>query len=483
MRNNNENVMNKKTLFSIAIAVVIVILGFAGYQLIAAKGTAAEAPETETVIVYRGDLSVTMESAGSLAPPTEHKLAFPVAGKVYEMAVVEGQTVNQGDLLARLEENLQAEADFQALFSDVGVAQAELALTHAQDSLAHTVDDLAYLIGLDAYYWEKQLAQAEETLAALNQDPNATTEQKASAENQVGVARGWRDYFRELNINKLEKEYKVFKTISMRGHTRRIYLYSIFYKVDTELILVYANWESAKVALQDAQAALEIVNSGPSALQTPLAALGLEMARLERARLNVEDTRLTAPMDGMVTMLDYQAGEYAKPGAPVIAVSNLTDLEAEVNVGETDVSRIQVGMTVLVSVDAFPGQQLSGQVTRIALSANVQSGVVLYPVTVRLDPTELPLRSGMTVNVSFPLEQRTDTLLVPFRAIETEGGQAYLTRVTASGFERVAVTMGLITDTQIEILSGINEGDVVTVYANPVQDTELMSNPMFGGGQ
>lgn len=340
--------------------------------------------------------------------------------------------MNQGELLARLEENLQAEADFQALFSDVGVAQAELALTRAQDSLAHTVDDLAYLIGLDAYYWEQQLAQAEETLAALNRDPNATTEQKASAEKQVGVARGWRDYFRELNIKKLEKEYKVFKTIRMKGHTRRIYLYSVYYKVDTELILVYANWESAKVALQDAQTALEIVNSGPSALQTPLAALGLEMARLERARLNVENTRLTAPMDGMVTMLDYQAGQYAKPGAPVIAVSNLTDLEAEVNVGETDVSRIQV---------------------------------------------------GMTVNVSIPLEQRTDALLVPFRAIETEGGQAYLTRVTASGSERVAVTMGLITDTQIEILSGINEGDVVTVYANPVQDTELMSSPIFGGGQ
>ena len=95
----------------------------------------------------------------------------------------------------------------------------------------------------------------------------------------------------------------------------------------------------------------------------------------------------------------------------------------------------------------------------------------------------MPLRSGMTINVSFPLEQRTDALLVPFRAIETEGGQAYLTRVTASGFERVAVTMGLITDTQIEILSGISEGDVVTVYANPVQDTELMRSPMFGGGQ
>lgn len=89
----------------------------------------------------------------------------------------------------------------------------------------------------------------------------------------------------------------------------------------------------------------------------------------------------------------------------------------------------------------------------------------------------------MTTNVVFPIEQRNDILMVPFRAIETEGGQAYLTQVTATGSERVAVTMGLITDTQIEILSGIEEGDVVTVYANPVQDTELMHNPMFSGGQ
>ena len=162
-----------------------------------------------------------------------------------------------------------------------------------------------------------------------------------------------------------------------------------------------------------------------------------------------------------------------------------------VNVDETDVAGIQPGMEVIVSADAFPAVELSGQVTEIASLNDLQSGVVLYPVTVRLNSTKpltgsgqaLALRPGMTVNVTFPIEQRNDTLIVPFRAIETEGGQAYLTRVTAPGSERVAVTMGLITDTQVEILSGIEEGDVVTVYANPVQDTQLMRNPMFSGGQ
>jgi RND family efflux transporter MFP subunit len=197
----------------------------------------------------------------------------------------------------------------------------------------------------------------------------------------------------------------------------------------------------------------------------------------------MENTRLTAPTDGVVTALNFQAGEYVTPGKPVAVIGSLTNLEAEINLDETDIPRIQTGMMVVVSVDAFPGQQLTGQVTEIALSANVQSGVVLYPVTVRLDSTDLSLRSGMTVNVTFPVEERIDTLLVPYRAVETEDGQAYVTRVAASGSERVAVTLGLVTDTQVEILSGLEEGDVVTVFANPVQDTELMSGPTSGEGQ
>jgi RND family efflux transporter MFP subunit len=193
----------------------------------------------------------------------------------------------------------------------------------------------------------------------------------------------------------------------------------------------------------------------------------------------------------VVTALNFQAGEYVTSGKPVAVIGNLTHLEAEVNLDETDIPRIQTGMVVSVSVDAFPGQQLTGQITEIALSANTQSGVVLYPVTVRLDPTDpsagsgqaLPLRSSMTVNVTFPVEERIDTLLVPYRAVETEGGQAYVTRVAVSGSERVAVTLGLVTDTQVEILSGLKDGDVVTVYANPIQDAAVMHSPIFGGEQ
>ena len=457
--------MNKKNILIVSIVVVIAVLGFMAFRQVAAKKAAAvESSATETAVVERGDLSVTVEAAGSLTPPTEITLAFPVAGKLYEIPVLEGQAVKQGDLLARLEDNIQAEADFQALFTAAGGARVELAVANAEEALDDALGDFKYRFGTVTYYWEGQLKQAEETLAALDADPNASVEQKAEAQKVVDEARVKRDYFLEQNLDYLEKEDD--------------------WRPDAgDIAVVRSNLENAKVALQDANAALEIVKAGSSALQAPLTALGPEMARLESTRLNMENTRLTAQADGVVTTLYYQVGEFANPGTPVIALTDVSILEADVNLDETDVVRIATDMTVVVTVDAFPGMEVSGKVIEIAPTANIQSGVVLYSVTVRLDPTDLPLRSGMTTNVVFPIEQRNDILMVPFRAIETEGGQAYLTQVTATGSERVAVTMGLITDTQIEILSGIEEGDVVTVYANPVQDTELMHNPMFSGGQ
>ena len=456
--------MSKKNIWIISIVIVIAALGFIAMRQIAAKKAAAETPATETAVVQRGELSVTVDAAGNLASPTEITLAFPVAGRIYEIPVAEGQTVKRDEVLARLEGNIQAETDFQALFTDAGITKAELAVINAREALDDAIEDLQYVIGSDAYYWETQLKQAEEILAALEADPKAIAEQKTEALKVVDRARLNRDYYYQQNTDYLVEEEDV-------------------YVDDSDIVLARVNLENANVALQDAETALETIKNGPSALQTPLAALGPEMARLERARQNLENTRLVAMSDGVITTLYHQAGEYANPGAPVIALTDVTMLEVDVNLDETDVVKIALETQVVITVDAFPGMELNGEVIEIAPTAAVQSGVVLYPVTVRLDPTDLPLRSGMTVNVTFPIEQRKDTLIVPFRAVETEGGQAYVTRVTATGSERVAVTLGLITDTQVEILSGIEAGDIVTVYANPVQDSELMKNPMFGGGQ
>jgi len=206
---------------------------------------------------------------------------------------------------------------------------------------------------------------------------------------------------------------------------------------------------------------------------------------VELAQLRLSEATLVAPWAGTVTTVRTQTGEFIGSGAPLVELAQLDSLQVVINLDETDVSHIAMGQTADLTLDALSSVKLTGVVIDIAPTATVQSGVVLYPVTVRLDPTDLPLRPGMTANATITVEKRENTLIVPFRAVETEGGQAFVTLQTDAGSQRVPVTLGLITNTQIEILSGVSEGDLVAVYANPIQDTALQNGMggIFGGGK
>lgn len=139
--------MRKWTLY---IIVAALILGGGGWLILQRQSanSATSSQTVETAVVQRGDLSVMVEAAGSLTASTEFTLAFPVTGNLYEVTIIEGQPVKKGDVLARLENNIQAEADFQSLFTDAGIAQSELTAINSWEALSYAIDDLAYLIGV-----------------------------------------------------------------------------------------------------------------------------------------------------------------------------------------------------------------------------------------------------------------------------------------------------------------------------------------------
>jgi HlyD family secretion protein len=239
---------------------------------------------------------------------------------------------------------------------------------------------------------------------------------------------------------------------------------------------------------------LEELLAGADESDIEAAQLQVEQARLslEQARLQLEQSTLVAPMAGTVTALNVETGEMASAGqAAVVVVSDLSTLTVDVNLDETDVAQVELGQEVLVSVDAFPEAELSGEVTYIASVAETQSGVVLYPVTVQLAPTEVSVRAGMTADVEVIAASREDALIVPLRAVHTEGERAYVYRVVDGQTERVEVGLGLTTDTEVEIISSadgasVAEGDVVSVVAAPTQgSTERGFGPggVFGGGE
>jgi multidrug efflux pump subunit AcrA (membrane-fusion protein) len=147
------------------------------------------------------------------------------------------------------------------------------------------------------------------------------------------------------------------------------------------------------------------------------------------------------------------------------------------------VARVATGQAGIVTVDAFPDAELSGEVVHVAPVATMESGVVLYPVTVRLDPAGMNLRAGMTADVEIVIDVRENVLIVPLRAVHIENGRAYVDVLSGRRqVVRVEVEMGMMTETEVEIAGGLSEGDVVVVVAGAAQEDQGGFLPFRGGG-
>lgn len=424
----------KNRLFVIGLVVVLLVgVGVAIYFQSTSAAEETAAPALQTAKVRTGDLVITASGAGTVVPMAQAELGFRASGVVADVAVENGAPVTQASVLARLEDNLQAEADFQALFSAEGLAQANLAVANAESTLEDATNTLIYLYGTDAWYWDGQLIQAEAALNAL--DAGATQSQKDEAQKMVDTARARLDYY--LALRNIPAE---------------------------DMAQAHADHESAKSALADAQAALEIVKAGPEALSAPIVAQGTETARLEQTRLTLENTRLVAPFDGSVIALNVVEGQTVGT-SPVMTVATTHDLLVRFYLDETDVSKVAAGNPVNFTFDAYPNTLVTGQVTLVESTLQIVDGTPVVVAWASL-PQDAPFEilSGMSVEAEVISAESRNTLLVPVQALrELAPGSYAVFLVDANGeLTMTPVTVGLKDFANAEILSGVKVGDVVS---------------------
>ncbi|HEY3343072.1 MAG TPA: HlyD family efflux transporter periplasmic adaptor subunit, partial [Anaerolineae bacterium] len=155
---------------------------------------------------------------------------------------------------------------------------------------------------------------------------------------------------------------------------------------------------------------------------------------------------------------------------PAITLVDTSLLHIDITVDEIDIAKVQVGQQVSVTLDALSGVELAGKVDRIASTSTTVNGVVSYAVRVVIDKTDVPLRSGMTANASIVLDKHQNVLLAPNWAIrrDKQSVKSYLTvQVDSKTTREVEVKTGLRNDNFSEILSGVNEGQVVVAQQSP----------------
>jgi HlyD family secretion protein len=244
-----------------------------------------------------------------------------------------------------------------------------------------------------------------------------------------------------------------------------------------------------QVSITIAEAGLERVTADPST--TTLAVREAQVMRAEvalrSAQRNLGLATLVAPFDATVARVDLRIGEPADASASV-ALVDLSSFHVDVPVDELDIASVEVGQPVRIVLDALPNAEITGSVTQIApLATRSDQGTTTYAVTVTLDATSANVRPGMTAVVQIITSQKEDAVLVPRRAVRTEGGQTFVLvptggAPTVSGpgqltpaSERRPVTIGLSNSEFVEIVSGLNSGEEILLQ-------DVVSTFLPGGG-
>jgi multidrug efflux pump subunit AcrA (membrane-fusion protein) len=223
---------------------------------------------------------------------------------------------------------------------------------------------------------------------------------------------------------------------------------------------------SARAQLKQAEANMAKLRDGPSDEQLAIAEAQVEQARIavQNARAMREDATLVAPMNGVITAVNVNIGEQAA-GRPAVEMVDSGTLELVLDVDEVDIGNIAVGQSTNITLETWPDQELSGEVTAIASKARPQSEIVTYQVHIRFDAGLLPVRTGMTANADLVTAKRENVLLVPNRAItaDRQTGTYSVRRIDGETTTEVQVTIGMRDNNYTEITRGLEAGDQVSI--------------------
>lgn len=393
--------MKKKTLIIIGSIIVLLIVVLVVGKKAGWFGNSGNLKEVEITQIQPMEIVETVAATGKIQPTIEVKLSSEVSGEIIELPIVEGQLVEKGDLLVRINPDLY------------------------QSSLQRSQ---AGLQNVRANY-----AQAEAGLK----------EAKANYDrNQILFERG---------------------------------------------VISKAEWDKIVASYEMAEASK---NAAFYSMQSAA-------ATVTEATDNLSRTSIFAPMRGTISRLDVELGERVvgtqqMAGTEIVRVADLSNMEVVVDVNENDIVKVSVGDSTLVEVDAYLRREFKGVVTEISNSAIeglTADQVTNFKVKVQILESSYkdllegkpenysPFRPGMTATVDIITRRRADVLGVPISAIvikndttskggaapATPGSQKFETVFVKDGNRaklRVVKT-GIQDDRNIEIVSGLEEGETV----------------------
>jgi len=307
----------------------------------------------------------SFQASGTIEANEVH-VGAEVGGKVVSVSVKEGDMVQKGQEIARIDDTI---LKWQ-------VAQAEAAAEVAEARLGETKKGNRV----------EQIRLAESTagqMAAL----------KAGSEAALAAA---------------QDDYERIKNLFDQGAATQQQLDS----AEAKLAMAKSEYEATRSQYQAALEQEKLVKAGATSetVTAAEAAFKQAVAAWEALKVQWEKTKIAAPIGGIVTEKTVEIGETVNPGSTVAVITNLEDLWVEVFIGEADLGHVKLGGQAMIRVDAFPGKEFPGQVTYISHEAeftpkNVQTKEertnMVFKVKIGVANEDGSLKPGMPADVVF----------------------------------------------------------------------------------
>jgi HlyD family secretion protein len=442
----------KKLIWGVAILAVLGGGGYAYYHR-------SRVVDYTTATIQRGDIESSISATGNCNAVVTVQVGSQVSGNIQQLFADFNTKVKKGQVVALIEPTI-----FQAR-----VDQSKAALDSARASV---VNSQAALKRADA-----DIANAQANVA--NQKANIVHAQSALSDSKTKLARRV-DMFKQGIIAKEDED------TAQATYDQAV-----------------ASLEAAQAQLTSAQANVASVQAQKDVVQTQIVSAQAQVkqaeANLQQANIDLDHTRITAPVDGTVIARNMDVGQTvaASFSAPTIfqIAQDLTKMQVDANIDESDIGRVKVEQQVSFTVDAYPGTTFHGVVTQIRQAPiNVQN-VITYDVVIQVDNSDLKLLPGMTANVRIATDKLSGVLKVPAAALRfrpptvaappaqakgggkgkgTAGTFQVLYLLDETGQPKpIRVRMGIGDGNFVSVLSGdLKEGDkVITGIANPAGGT------------
>lgn len=355
----------KKTLVYLVAAVILGGAGFFGYTTFFPKEGAAV--KYTAAKVERGNLSTFVTANGTVNPVTTVLVGSQVSGTIQKLFADFNSAVKKGQLIAQIDP-----AIFQAQVSQAKakVENAKAASLNAQADILTTRSNV-------------EASKANVTKARVSLEDarrNLHRAQELFSRNLVAAS--------DRDNAQTAHDSAVAQLEAIQAQQKAS---------EAQLESSQARWESAKAQIKQAEAELEL------------------------ALVHLNNTGITAPVNGIVISRNVDVGQTvaASLQAPTLftIAQDLTEMQVDTNVSEADIGRVATGQDTTFTVDAHPQMTFRGKVTEIRNAPQTIQNVVTYNVVIHVKNPDLKLKPGMTANVSLLVAHRENVLKIPNAAL------------------------------------------------------------------